>query len=127
MDYLWIALGSALGGMARHGVAVAAADRFGSTLPWGTLVVNVVGSFSIGFLASLAAAGRGPFDAIATQRFLMVGLLGGFTTFSSFSLQTLQLFEQGQRGSAMGNVVVSVALCLVGVWLGTRIGRVLAG
>ena len=57
----------------------------------------------------------------------MVGLLGGFTTFSSFSLQTLQLFEQGQRGSAMGNVVVSVALCLVGVWMGTRIGRVLAG
>ena len=123
MDYLWVGLGSALGGMARHGIALITLKRFGPAFPWGTLVVNVCGSFLIGFFSILAIQGRGPFGAVAVQRFFLVGLLGGFTTFSSFSLQTMQLVEKGHNLAAALNVIGSLASCLVAVWLGLRLGR----
>lgn len=124
--YLWIALGSALGGMARHGCTVWMAARTGSAFPWGTVTVNIVGSLLIGAVAALGEPqgrfGVGP----ATQQFLMVGVLGGYTTFSSFSLQTLALMRSGEWGAAGLNVFLSVALCLLGVWLGHCAGTALS-
>lgn len=116
--YLWIALGSALGGVARFALAGAIAQFLGGTFPWGTLIVNLLGSFVIGLFATLTdPEGRlrvGP----TGRHFVMTGILGGFTTFSSFSLQTLTLARDGELLRAGGNVVGSVVLCLVGVWLG---------
>lgn len=118
MTYLWIALGSALGGMARHWCSTLAAERLGTGFPWGTLAVNVLGSFVIGLFATLTGPdGRLPADAQARQ-FVMVGLCGGYTTFSAFSLQTLDLLRAGELGRAGLNVAGSVALCLLAVWLG---------
>ncbi len=125
MEYVWVGLGSALGGMARHGIAVFALNRWGPTFPYGTLAVNVVGSFLIGVIAVLASHKVGVFGSVAAQRFFLVGVLGGFTTFSSFSLQTLQLWEKGSMGLAVLNVVGSLLTCLVAVWLGAKTGRVL--
>ncbi len=123
MDFVWVGLGSALGGMARHWLALITLKRFGPAFPWGTLMVNVIGSFLIGLVSVLAIQGRGPFASLSVQRFFLVGLLGGFTTFSSFSLQTLQLFEKGQNLWATLNIVGSLASCLLAVWLGVRLGR----
>lgn len=118
MVYLFIALGSAIGGAARHWCSVLVAERFGEAFPWGTLIVNVVGSLLIGVLAALAEPdGRWYLDASARQ-FLMIGVLGGFTTFSSFSLQTLNLMRDGHWLYAAANMVGSVLVCLVAVWLG---------
>ena len=118
ITYLWIALGSALGGMARYACSGLIADWFGGTFPWGTLIINVLGSFVIGFFATLTGPdGRilVPGDA---RQFVMVGLCGGYTTFSSFSLQTLNLVRDGDMLRAGLNVGGSVALCLAAVWLG---------
>ena len=123
MDYLWVGIGSALGGMARHWIALVTLNRFGSVFPWGTMIVNGLGSFAIGFIASLVAQGRSPFDSESVQRFVIVGLLGGFTTFSSFSLQTVQLLEKGQGQFASINIVASVICCLLAAWLGLRAGQ----
>ena len=116
--YLWIALGSALGGMARYACSNWVANWFGLTFPWGTLIINVLGSFVIGFFATLTGPdGRlmVPGDA---RQFVMVGLCGGYTTFSSFSYQTLTLAQDGEMLRAGVNVGASVALCLLSVWLG---------
>ena len=118
ITYFWIALGSALGGMARYGMSAAMADRFGEAMPWGTIAVNIVGSFVIGFFAALTGPdGRMPASNDARQ-FVMAGLCGGFTTFSAFSLQTLTLAQDGQVLRAGANVGASVVLCLAAVWLG---------
>lgn len=118
MSYLWVALGSALGGMARYGCTGAAARLFGASFPWGTLIVNVSGSLLIGFLAALAAPdGRALVQGDA-RAFLVIGILGGFTTFSSFSLETLRLAHDGEWLWAAGNVLGSVLLCLAAVSLG---------
>lgn len=122
---LLIALGSAFGGVARHWVSGVVAARVGETFPWGTLVVNVVGSALIGVLAAFADSARIGLPTEARQ-FLMVGVLGGFTTFSSFSLQTLRLMQDGDWARAAGNVLLSVAVCLVAVAMGYRLAR-LAG
>ena len=84
--YCWIALGSALGGMARYACSGVAARLFGETFPWGTLIVNVTGSLIIGFFATLTGPDGRIFAGSTTRQFVMMGLLGGFTTFSSFSL-----------------------------------------
>lgn len=118
LRYLWVALGGALGSMARFWLSGAIANRFGERFPWGTLLVNVSGSFIIGFFAT-ATAPEGRWLAPAGLRtFFMVGVCGGFTTFSSFSLQTLNLADDGEWLRAGGNVLGSVALCLAAVWLG---------
>jgi fluoride exporter len=116
--YVWIAIGSALGGVARHWCGVVAGQLFGLTFPWGTLFVNVLGSFIIGLFFTLTGP-EGRYDASADAKlFVMVGLCGGYTTFSSFSLQTLGLIQDEKWLLAAGNVVASVVLCLLAVWLG---------
>jgi CrcB protein len=115
---VWVTVGSALGGLARYWCSGLVARIVGETFPWGTLIVNVVGSFLIGFIATLSDPdGRFIIPAEARQ-FLMFGILGGFTTFSSFSLQTLTLARDGQWLLVGANIVGSVALCLVMVWAG---------
>ena len=116
--YCWIAIGSALGGIARYWCSGVAARLFGETFPWGTLLVNVTGSFIIGFFATLTGPDGRIFAGSTTRQFVMLGLLGGFTTFSSFSLQTLNLVQDSEWLQAGGNVVGSVVLCLIAVWLG---------
>ena len=116
--YCWIAFGSALGGMARYFCSGVAARLFGETFPWGTLLVNVTGSFLIGLFATLTGPDGRMFAGSTARQFVMLGLLGGFTTFSSFSLQTLNLAQDSEWLQAGGNVVGSVVLCLLAVWLG---------
>mgnify|MGYP001205381141 CR=1 FL=1 len=118
ITYLWIALGSALGGMARFGLAGAASRALGDGFPWGTLLVNVIGSFVIGFTATLTGPGGRLLAGAEARLFVMAGLCGGFTTFSAFSLQTLVLIREGEMARAGANVAASVALCLISVWLG---------
>jgi len=115
---LWVAVGSALGGVARYWCSGIIANLVGETFPWGTLIVNVMGSFLIGLIATVSGTdGRFIISAEARQ-FLMVGILGGFTTFSSFSLQTLTLARDGQWLLVGANVMGSVVLCLIMVWAG---------
>ena len=118
---LAVAAGSALGGVARYGLSGLVARSFGETFPWGTLVVNVLGSFLIGFVATLTGPDGRVLVSPVTRQFWMPGIFGGFTTFSSFSLQTLVLAQDGEWPRALGNVALSVALCLVGVWLGAAL------
>ncbi len=120
--YLWVGLGSALGGIARYAVSGLVAGWVGETFPFGTLAVNVLGSFGIGLFAVLTAPdGRLLVDPTIRQ-FTMAGLFGGFTTFSSFSLQTLALLQEGEWPAAVANVLASVGACLLGVWLGAAAG-----
>ncbi|HFD16042.1 MAG TPA: fluoride efflux transporter CrcB [Rhodospirillales bacterium] len=120
--YLWVGFGSALGGIARYAVSGLVAGWIGETFPFGTLTVNVLGSFGIGLFAAVTAPdGRLLVDP-AVRQFAMVGLFGGFTTFSSFSLQTLALIQDGEWPAAVANVLASVTACLIGVWLGTMAG-----
>ena len=116
--YLWIALGSALGGMARYACSNLAVIWWGPSFPWGTLIINVLGSFVIGFFAALTGPDGRLMVAGDMRQFVMVGLCGGYTTFSSFSLQTLTLAQQGDLARAGANVGASVVLCLLSVWLG---------
>jgi fluoride exporter len=116
--YLWIAIGSGIGGVARFGMSGWMAHRFGETFPWGTIAVNVTGCFIIGFFATLPGP-DGRWLADATQRqFFMTGVLGGFTTFSSLSIQSLNLARDGQWLLAAVNAVGSLIACLIAVWLG---------
>ena len=124
MNWLAIAVGSALGGIARHWCGLAITQRFGAGMPWGTLFVNVVGSFLIGFIAA-ATMGRDSSASHLARDFLMVGVLGGFTTFSAFSLQTLSLMRDGKMAYALANVGLSVGVCLVAVFLGAWLGAAL--
>ncbi len=112
--YLWVAFGSALGGMARYWFTAVGAQLMGASFPWSTIVINVVGSLVIG-----AVAARTPSDAV--RLFVMVGICGGFTTFSAFSLQTLVLLQEGSPGRAFANVLVSVLLCVAATWAGWRL------
>ena len=118
ITYLWIAVGSALGGMARYGCSSLIASWFGETFPLGTLVINVLGSFVIGFFATLTGPDGRLMVPGDVRQFVMVGLCGGYTTFSSFSLQTLTLAQDGEFVRAGLNIGGSVVLCLVSVWLG---------
>ena len=127
MVYVWVALGGALGSVARFAVSLGALRWLGTGFPWGTLLVNVAGSFAIGLLAALVAADGRPLLGADARAFLLVGVLGGFTTFSSFSLETLELARVGALGAASLNVALSLVLCLAGAWLGfasaTLLGR----
>ena len=123
MEYLWIAFGSALGGMARHWMSGVVAQRFGEAFPTGTLIVNVTGSFAIGFIATLTDPGGRLLMGVSARQFIMVGVLGGYTTFSSFSLQTLNLARDGEWLYAGANVLLSVIVCLLAVWFGQAVGR----
>lgn len=125
-DTLWIALGGALGSTARYWIALWALP-ISRQLPAGTILINIVGSFVIGFVGTLTLEnGRFPLPETA-RLFLMVGFCGGFTTFSSFSLQTLDLLRNGALDRALVNVVVSVVLCLGAVAAGHGIASQLNG
>ncbi len=115
---LLIALGGAVGSVARALIGYALPSRF----PWATLLVNAAGSFLIGWLMARLGAAEPP-ESARLQGLLVVGFCGGFTTFSTFSWQTLDQMMKGQWAAATTNVLLSVALCLVAVWLGFRLGR----
>jgi len=116
--YFLIALGGALGSVARFSLNGFVSSHWGATFPWGTLVINVTGSFLIGFFFTLTEPGGRVFASSNARQFFMTGICGGYTTFSSFSLQTLNLAREGEWLRAGANTVGSVVLCLVAVWLG---------
>ena len=118
LNYLLVGLGSAIGGMARFWASGVLANRYGGTFPWGTLFVNVSGSFAIGLFATLTAPDGRWLVGPSGRNFFMTGICGGYTTFSSFSLQTLSLAQDDEWHYASGNAVLSVSLCLIAVWLG---------
>ena len=120
-QYLVVGLGGALGSMLRFCLASAIdvrVSREGQIFPWGTIAVNITGCFIIGFIFALTVPGGRVFISPLARSFIMIGILGGYTTFSSFSLQTLALAQTGQWWGATANVLISVILCLFGVWLG---------
>ncbi|MGV3772631.1 MAG: fluoride efflux transporter CrcB [Verrucomicrobiales bacterium] len=121
MNYLLIAAGSALGGVARH-LATTLALRWSNPFPWGTFLVNVAGSLLIGFFAALIPMGNSH-----ARLFLLTGFLGGFTTFSAFSLQSFELIQQQKTGMALAYSVGSVITCLLAVSLGYWIAQLFTG
>ncbi len=118
MSYIWIFLGGGLGSIARFAGSGYIARHFGETFPWGTLLVNVTGSFIIGFFATLTDTDGRWLVAPSARQFVMIGVCGGYTTFSSFSLQTLNLARDGEWFRASANATLSFVLCMVAVWLG---------
>lgn len=118
LDYFWVALGGGLGSVGRVWAAGWMARHYGESFPLGTLLVNVTGSFLIGFVAA-ATGPQGRWPASPSFRtFFMGGICGGYTTFSSFSLQTLNLLQGGQWWQAGSYTVLSFGLCLIAVALG---------
>ena len=123
--YLAIAAGGAVGTIGRYFFSGLLANAIGQTFPWGTLFVNVTGSFVIGMFAALTGPDGRFLVSGMTRQFVMVGICGGYTTFSSFSIQTLNLMNDGEWLQAGGNVVGSVVLCLLFVWIGAAAGAAL--
>jgi CrcB protein len=122
--YLWIALGGALGSVARFWLTAFVAELFGPPfpfgpgLPWGTILINILGSFVIGFFATFTGPDGRMVASFDARAFVMVGICGGFTTFSAFSLQTLDLMRENHWGQAANNILLSVIVCLLAVWAG---------
>jgi fluoride exporter len=114
----FVALGGALGSVAR---ALASWAIPAGRLPWGTMAVNIAGSLAIGALMARFASAETP--SIRAHSFWVIGVCGGFTTFSSFSWQTFADLEKGNVGAAIANVILSVVCCLVATWLGWRLAR----
>jgi len=118
VSYFAVAIGGALGSVARFWASGAIAERFGETFPFGTLLVNVSGSFIIGFFAALTGPDGRILASPTLRQFFMIGVCGGYTTFSSFSLQTLALAREGEWVFAGVNAIASIIFCLIAVWLG---------
>lgn len=118
MNYLWIAAGAALGGVLRYFLSGVAARVAGETFPWGTLVVNVTGCIAIGSFVALTGPDGRLIVPANIRLFVMTGLCGGYTTFSTFGLETLRLLQDREWAFAGWNILSSVALCLAGVWAG---------
>ncbi|HEX5399530.1 MAG TPA: fluoride efflux transporter CrcB [Verrucomicrobiae bacterium] len=126
MTYLWVAIGGAAGSVGRFWMNGIVSRLFGETFPWGTVFVNVTGSFAIGLFAALAAP-EGRMDSQSrafVSQLLIYGICGGYTTFSSFSLQTLNLLREREWLYAGGNVLVSIISCMIAVGLGWMLGSV---
>jgi CrcB protein len=122
--YLWVALGGALGSVSRYWINGLVSAKAAATFPWGTLTINVTGSLIIGVAGALAIP-EGRMETQTRQfitQFLMIGVCGGYTTFSSFSLQTLNLIHDREWLYAGGNILLSLCLCLIAVWLGWMLG-----
>lgn len=120
---LWVAAGSALGGAGRYAVGVLLMPWAGPRLVWATLLVNVLGSFLIGYVTAQSGTSGRWVVSPDVRLFLTAGVLGGFTTFSAFSLQTIELIQSGHGLRALSYVAASVVLCLVGAGLGLWAGR----
>jgi CrcB protein len=123
---LLVFLGAGVGGALRHGVNVACARACGTAFPWGTLAVNVVGSFAMGLLVAWLAFRAGSGWSQGARLFLATGVLGGFTTFSAFSLDVVLLWERGAALAALGYVAASVVLSIGGLVLGLAVVRSLS-
>lgn len=123
MGYLLVFIGSGIGGALRHGVNLAALRLFGSGFPMGTLFVNIAGSLIMGLLAEYWALKSGLPQPL--RLFLTTGILGGFTTFSTFSLDTALLWERGEPGTAAGYTIASVVLSVGGLFAGLWLIRAL--
>lgn len=117
---LWLAVagGGALGSLARFATALAVSAWVGTGFPWGTFTANVLGCFTMGLLAAILA---GHSDSALLRAFLLTGFLGGYTTFSSFAIETLELARHGQAWLAVANVICTVMATLTAVWLGYRL------
>jgi CrcB protein len=122
MTWMAVAIGGAVGSMARHGVNILFAHVFLRAVPYATAAVNIAGAWIIGMLAALVATGRLPMSA-EWRTFVFVGLLGGFTTFSSFMFDTFTIGHGGDHALAFWNVALQTALGLVAVWGGYRLGH----
>ncbi|SFP38261.1 camphor resistance protein CrcB [Bradyrhizobium sp. Ghvi] len=122
-----IMVGGALGGCTRYFVSGAIARRLGETFPWGTMTINITGAFLIGIFGALATHPNSAFASPNPWLFAVTGFLGCYTTVSSFSLQTLTLARNGEPMQALGNVVVSVGLCLAAVSCGFLLADSLGG
>lgn len=117
-SYIWVAVGGALGTIGRYWLSGLVARLVGESFPWGTLIVNVTGSFVIGFFATLAGPDGRLYLGSSVRQFVLTGICGGYTTFSSFSLQTLNLMNDGEWAQAGANMGLSLALCMIAVWVG---------
>ncbi|NPA24447.1 MAG: fluoride efflux transporter CrcB [Deltaproteobacteria bacterium] len=124
LNLLAIGCGGFCGAISRFLVSEFVYSRFSTAMPYGTLTVNLVGSFVLGIVAQVGLSGNLLSDT--AKSFIGIGFLGAFTTFSTFSVQTLELFEAGSPGKACANILLNVALCLLGAWSGFTIGRVLS-
>jgi CrcB protein len=122
MIYLWVALGSAIGGVLRYSLS-RLMEPISHGIPWGTVVVNITGCFVIGFFGTLTLTGSKYAVPETARIFVMVGVCGGFTTFSSFSLQTFTLLRSGDWTRAFSNILLSVLLCLAAVAAGHRLAQ----
>jgi len=120
-SYISVALGSIVGAVARFLVSVLFVSQFGDRFPWGTLFVNVTGSFAIGFYAALTGPDGRLFATPRQRQFVMVGICGGYTTFSAFSLETLRLAQSGNVRAAFLNLLISIIGWLLAVWMGHAI------
>ena len=125
--YAAVMVGGAIGSALRYAMSSWISEATHSTFPWGTLVVNVIGSFVIGFFTGLTGPDGPLLVSPAARAFVTIGILGGFTTFSSFSLQTMLLVQDGQWFSAAGNILSSVVLCLVAAGAGIAAVGMLPG
>lgn len=123
MEILVIGVGGTIGAISRFWLSTTIYGILGRDFPWGTLVVNVVGSLLIGFLYAVLME-KVAVISVELRAFLIFGVLGAFTTFSTFSLETLLLLEQGDIGKALLNAFMSVFLCLFAAWCGLLLGRV---
>src|SRR3954470_18137964 len=124
MNVLLVALGGAIGSAARYLVGAFIANRFGPDFPWGTFIVNVSGSFLIGVILSFVGGGQLPAGA---RPFLAVGIMGGYTTFSTYNHETLQLIQDGEFGAATFNTLGQAVAGLIAVYLGVVLGRAVGG
>ncbi|MFO1069706.1 MAG: fluoride efflux transporter CrcB [Geminicoccaceae bacterium] len=124
--WIAVAIGGAIGSVARYGLTIVVSAIAGADFPWATLLINILGSAVIGLFAALGAPDSRFVMAPEWLVFVTAGLCGGFTTFSAFSLQTLMLLREGQAAWALAYVALSVGLCLAGVWLGYVAGAALA-
>lgn len=118
----WIAAGGAVGAVARYFVMIMAARLWGAAFPWGTLTVNVVGSFILGVLVELFALAWSAPEGV--RAFLVIGVLGAFTTFSTFSLDVVTLYERGAMVAAASYVIGSLVLSVAALFAGLALARV---